>query len=427
MSHGVIDLGDVSADRHPLSGGTGRRRPAPYRPLLGVLAVVLAGLTGGAVHRGPPAPPTVIGAQLRDAMMVTDDRVFVVGDGQTVSAYALPDGRLLHRFQVDLPGTIFVVSETGPALLVSGQVDAGGAEATVAVAPGTDLVLWRRPARLLRVSRPAGLALLREQRPAGGADWHGVDVATGAVRWTAREPDRGFITLAGPTGEFPRLLVSVTESGSTEVRDAVTGVVVTRATVRMPHRQTDGGLPFWPLDDLLLVGDGGGTTAYTLPGLVRLWRSPEDLSTHWVQADCPGLCLLGWQGGLRVLDPATGALRWSHQRWTYVSQVGAYLVAGDEAGPQSQRRLYVVDPRTGRVHGDLGRWQMLGNPRADGTVLGIRPQSPGDEVRYALLDPAAGTIRLLGLAAPVTGDCQATPHALVCRRIDASIGIWRLG
>jgi hypothetical protein len=36
-------------------------------------------------------------------------------------------------------------------------------------------------------------------------------------------------------------------------------------------------------------------------------------------------------------------------------------------------------------------------------------------------------MRMLGVAAPVAGDCHATARALVCRRIDASIGIWRLG
>jgi hypothetical protein len=147
-----------------------------------------------------------------------------------------------------------------------------------------------------------------------------------------------------------------------------------------------------------------------------------------VQWDCGGaVCALDWSGGLRVLDAATGALKWHDDRWNHVREVGGYLLGGNDTGSDRRRRLEVVDPRTGTVRGDFGRWQTLGAPRAGGTVLGIRTQSPGDLVRYALLDPRNLTIRMLGVAAPVAGDCHATTRALICRRIDASIGIWRLG
>ncbi len=431
MSHGVIDLGDLSADS-PARPHAGSRRPRlPYRALLGGLAVVLAGSLAGSVHRGPPAPPAVVAARLSDTMLVTDERLFVASPGAgTIAAYALPDGRLLHRTTVAGLGSAFTVVEAGPTLLASFQVDRGrGEEATVAVDAGSGRELWRRPSRLLAVSRADGVVLLRENSAeVGGGDWQAVDLATGAVRWTVHEPARGFTTIAQYGGGYPRLLITATYRGDIEVRDAVTGTVTARTRVPMPVRQPDVALPVWPAGELLLVGDRSGTVAYTLPGLARRWRSTENLAGSWVEPDCGGaVCALDWPGGMRALDPATGALRWSHDRWNHVRQIGGYLVAGNDSGPPPQRRLQVVDPRTGRVRGDFGRWQTLGPERPDGTVLGIRTQSPGDLVRYAVLDPERITVRLLGTAQPVSGDCHVTPDALVCRRIDASIGVWRLG
>jgi hypothetical protein len=432
VSHGVIDLGDLSAGsgaRPPAPAS--RRPPVPYRALLGALALLLAGSLAGAAHRGPPAPPAVVATRLSDTTLVTRERLFVVTPGAgTVAAYALPDGRPLHRTTVPGLGSAFNVVEAGPVLLVSYQADRGrGEEVTAAAETGSGRERWRRPSRLVGLSRADGVVLLRENSAeAGGADWQAVDLDTGAVRWTVREPARGFTTVDRYTGSYPRLLVTATDRGDIEVRDAVTGAVRARTRVPMPVRQPDVALPVWPAGELLLVGEGGGTVGYTLPGLTRVWRSAENLTGRWVEPDCGGVvCALDWPGGVRALDPATGELRWSHDSWNHVREVGGYLLAGNDSGPPADRRLTVVDPRTGRVRGDFGRWQTLGPARPDGTVLGIRTESPGDLVRYAVLDPARMSVRLLGTAQPVSGDCNVTPRALVCRRIDASVGIWRLG
>jgi hypothetical protein len=86
----------------------------------------------------------------------------------------------------------------------------------------------------------------------------------------------------------------------------------------------------------------------------------------------------------------------------------------------------VVEPATGRVLGVYDQWQVAGAERPDGTVVAIREQFADDIVWYALLDPKNVGVHVFGAAERVSGDCQATREALLCRTIDASVGIWRL-
>jgi hypothetical protein len=431
----VIDLGEVPApgrERTPVVAVT-TRRPVPYRAVLGGLAALLVAMSTGAAHRGPPPPPTVIDARLGDTMIVGVDRMFVVGGGpaaahwKIISEYALPDGDLVSRTQVALPGAVFDVASAGNVLLVSYQADTAGAEATVALVPGGDRALWRRPSRLLAVSAPDGLVLLRENSPdLGGVDWHGIDLATGAVRWSLRQPVRGFTTTADAPDGFPRRLVSATDTGELEVRDTATGAVLATAAVPVRRRPAGADVPVWSTGDLVLVGTLDGTTAYTLPGLTERWRSPVDLAGRWVQEGCAAICALSWQGGLRVLDRATGRELWADDRWNYVDQIGPDLVATDNTGAGRSPGVSVVDPGTGRLRGTLGAWQPVGGRLPDGTVHGVREELADDTIWYARLDPRTLSVRVLGRAERVSGDCRITAHVLVCRRIDATVGIWRL-
>ena len=434
----MIDLGEVPADGQepaPVAGGT--RRPVPYRALLGGLAAVLILTLTGSAHRGPPTPPTVIAARLGDSMFVGADRVFLVGDApggpttavqsRTVSEYGLPGGDLLSNTTVAVSGAVFDVVSAGRIVLVSYQVDTVGAEATVALVAGGDRALWRRPSRVVAVSPADGLVLLRENSPDyGDLDWHGIDLATGAVRWTLRQPARGFIVPADYIDGFPRRMVSATETGALEVRDTVTGAVTAAATVPVRRGPVGSDVPIWPAGDLILVGAPGGTTAYTMPGLVERWRSPADLAGRWVQEHCTAICSLSWQGGVRVLDRATGRELWADERWNYVDQVGRYLVASDNTGMNRSPGVVVVDPATGRVSGGFGSWYPAGDRQADGTIHGVHADEGNDLLWYARLDPGTSAVRVLGRAERISGDCRMTAEALVCRRIDATVGIWRL-
>jgi outer membrane protein assembly factor BamB len=436
----LIDLGELpSVGARRMGRAVTGRPPRAYRTILAVLTVVLVAALGAAGYTAPPAPPVVIPARLGDMMVVGADRFYVISAGpevagsvvqnKIVSTYGLPDGRLLSLTTVAVSGAIFDVTSVGGTVLVSYQVDTVGTEATVALRAGTGTALWRRPARLLGVSTADGLVLLRENSPQfGNLHWYGMDLATGELRWQLEQPVRGYITETGYTGGFPSRLIVVDLTGRLEVRDSGTGRVVAAATIAVPGDWARRGIALWPDGELILVGDHSGATAYALPDLTRRWRTPVDLYTSYIGPSCgDAVCFFSPRsGGMLVVDRGTGQRRWSSDRWSYADQVGPYLLAGADAQTGGSQTLSVVDTRTGRVRGDFGSWQSIGPPDADGTVIGLRSQPVGDTVFYARLDPVKLTTRILGVARHVSGDCQTTDGVLVCRRTDASVGIWRL-
>jgi len=122
---------------------------------------------------------------------------------------------------------------------------------------------------------------------------------------------------------------------------------------------------------------------------------------------------------LTALDPATGRTLWTDTRFAYVRPAGAYLLATTPGGT-----MFVLDPTTGRVRGDFGGWRGLPDP--GGLHYAIHPSSDRDTLWYGELDPARATVRILGMAKHVAGQCDIAAGALVCHRIDASVAVWRL-
>jgi hypothetical protein len=436
----VIDLGELaSAGRPQVRAAAAARPPDLYRRVLFAITIVLAALLSGAAHIGPPAPPLIIPARLGDTTFVVGDRLFVVTGGpespggsmqkKIISTYALPAGALLSQTTVAVTGAIYDVAAAADTVLVSYQVSSFGAETTVALAAGTDRAIWRRPARLLGVSPPDGLVVLRENSPGfGPLHWYGIDLASGDVRWRVEQPVDGFVTETGYVDGFPRRLVAVNLTGRLEVLDTASGAVIASTTIAMPGEWARSGIALWPAGDLILAGDHAGVTAYAMSDLTERWHAAVDLYSSYVGPSCgDALCLFSPRGaGIRVLDRATDRDRWASDRWSYGDRVGPSLVVGGGDGSRRNPALTVVDLATGRVRGDFGRWQGIGPALPDGSLIGLREQAAGDVVWYARLDPAAVRVRVLGAAEYVSGECQDAPDVLICRRVDASIGIWRL-
>ncbi|MEV8506471.1 hypothetical protein AB0368_16790 [Actinoplanes sp. NPDC051475] len=438
MGDVVIDLGELRHQEQPAPVAA-RVSPHPYRAALSVAAAVLLWLVTGSVPRAEPARPVIVPARLGDSMFVEQDRLYVVDappaqpttavQSRVISTYALPGGVLLSRTTATVTGAVFDVTSAGDTVLVSYQVDTVGAEATVAVAAGTDRTLWRVPARLLSVSRAYGVVLLRENSPQfGRLNWYGVDLTTGRDRWILRQPVLGYTTEAGHGADgFPLRLVTATVDGHLEVRDTVRGRIVATADIPSPPSWSRRGITVWAAGDLVLLGGFGGVTAYALADLRERWTGSLDLSGRWVQPGCAGgICLFGYRGGVQVIDPLTGAFRWSSPRWTSAVDVGNLLLVTGREGLEARYPLAVVDPRTGELHGDFGMWRSVGQVRADGTVVGLRQRIGDDVVWYASLDPRTLAVRVLGRATRVSGDCQPATGVLVCRGIDASVAIWPL-
>lgn len=439
MADVLIDLGEVPKHRDRPADPGEPRAPFPIRALLGALSLVLVALAAGAGHHRPPAPATVIPARLGDSTFVVGDRLFVIGGGpeqlgtgvhhKIVSSYALPGAKLLNRTTVAVSGTITTVLLAGDTLMVSYQIDATGSSATAAVVAGTGETRWQRPTGLLAVSAADGLALLSSDggRP-GKAQWYAVDLRTGRDRWTVREPIDGYTTDAGYQDGYPRWLITATTSGHVETRDARTGQIITTATV--PATDLQANSLVWTVGDLLMLGTGSnGVTAYTMPGLHPLWYTPADLSENWAMSPCgPVICAFRAQRKISALDPATGRLLWDSERWAYAEATGSYLVATrSEQGGYGGPKLTVLDPWTGAALGDFGGWEGLATSGADDLTYAMQVVPGKYVVYYGVLDPARLDVEILGSADGVSTGCETSAGALVCRLVDASVAVWRLG
>ncbi len=283
--------------------------------------------------------------------------------------------------------------------------------------------LWQRTARLVAASAADGIALL--------SDDHGefaVDLATGALRWSVPRPADGYITEAGPDGTYVRWLVLVTDSGRLETRDARTGRLLARRTLS-PQTGRANGL-IWPTGDLILVDTGGaGFDGYRLPALDRVWRTTVDLSQSWMQADCGvAICTYRQQRGMTALDPATGRELWDSERWAYAEPAGKYLLATANDGEADVPQR--LGARPGQRAGARQLRQLAGDRRharrrawstASSTIRGSY------QMWYGVLDPATRQVRVLGSADRVSGGCETGAKALICRLVDASVAVWRLG
>ncbi|MGX6602520.1 hypothetical protein ACWKSP_10350 [Micromonosporaceae bacterium Da 78-11] len=427
MGNALIDLGEVSREKAAVAPGP----PVPYRLLLGALSLVLLALLTAAVHHSPPQPPQVIAARLGDLTFVRDHLLFVVTPGpelpgsdvqnRIVSTYTLPAVELVGLTTVAVSGSIYDVRQIGDTVVVAYQVDASGTQAVVGLTAGTDKARWRRAARLIAVSAADHQVLLRT------ADAQlAVDLTDGTDRWSVPYSRAGMVIEAGWTDEYPRWLVMLTEAGRLVTYDARTGAMT--ATVSAPRSAGSGNGLAWPVGDLMLIDSGpAGTTAYHLPDLVPSWHSDVDLSQSWMQTDCGTvICTFRPQRGMTVLDPATGRPLWSADRWAYAEPMGAYLVATVVDRRSDEPQQWILDPATGRVLGDFGPWQGLGPGPAPGLIYGRRDVDGEYVVWYGVLDPKTRNARILGAAERVSGDCQATSEAFICRLIDASVAVWRL-
>ncbi len=434
MADTMIDLGEVRGERPaPIAAVP---PPVPWRALLGTLSVLLIAVLAGGAPQPRPHPPTIIPARLADATFIDNDRLFLVGPGpqladqgvqlRTVSAYRLPDGHLLSQTTVAVIGAVSNVIEAGDTIVVSYQTDADGSQATVALLAGSNQALWRRPDGLVGASGTAGIALISSGYGAQNeAVFTAVDLHTGAVRWTVRQPAGGYTMVTGPTEGDPQWFVTVRANGQLESRNAATGQIA--ATRRGPPLDPKSNSVVSAVGATAMIGGGaGGVTAYTLPGLTPIWTTDVDLSQTWQNGCGEVLCAFRPQQGVLVLDPATGRLLWGSQRWAYAAPAGNYLVAAVLNRKPDDPSYWVLDPRTGRVLGDFGKWEMITSDTVPDQLYGLYTVPGRDVIFYGVLDPARRSVHILGTGERVSGNCQTSADALVCRLVDASVAIWRL-
>ncbi|BEL11973.1 hypothetical protein Q0Z83_101640 [Actinoplanes sichuanensis] len=433
MRDALIDLGEVPSGE-PESALP--RPPLPaYRWILGLLTVVLAALLGGA---GPPPPstdPVFLPINLGDRIQVAGDRLYVAGlvgpigtvmRTYAIRAYQLPEVTPLGEFQATVPGDIFTFSAIGDDLLLVAFNDVQSSDSgLMAVRVGGGEPLWRRTASLYGLDQQSGLTLIQENVTSDRSVWRALDARTGAVHWSLEQPGSDQVTMS--TGSYwagyPARLFSVRDDGLIEVRDGRTGTLT--ATARLP-RPPGPDFVAWATAGLLVAGYGTEETiAYDELTMAERWRrSGEVLPDAGFPQDCgPMICLAGFPSGLSVVDPATGREVAHSDGFDTAEVIGDRVLVAQAS--QTQPELAVLDPRTGRT-AIAGPWASGGPGPKPGTAWIYRHQAVGYALRYGILDLATGRVWLRGRAERIAGDCRFSTDALVCRRLDSSIAIWRL-
>ncbi|MEW2592315.1 PQQ-binding-like beta-propeller repeat protein [Micromonospora aurantiaca] len=405
----VIDLGELRDDAPP---GPAPRPPRavgrPFR-LLAVLLVALLTLTAPTPPRGP-VEWTLPGG-LGSAVFVSGDVVYVVrpdragaGGGRELLAYR--DGR--ERWRSPLPGVGTAVSvwEQDGRVIVAGRGvdDTDWQTVTYDAATGADV--WRRPGIAFAVGR---VLLIQSAASDTTTSIGGLDPADGRTVWTA--PMTGALGFdAEPAG--PARMVLSPATGETVVVDVRTGArLVARDLypVRRPgprRLQIARGL-------LLEVRDGeGAIEAYDLDTLRSRWTVARKLVGH-VESCGALLCAVGPAGGMTALDPATGAVRWSVDRWAGVAaeRDGRLLVGVPDTAIDDG--LAVLDQDDGRLIADLGGWTPVPQHESGGPLLATRPLGGGRRLLAEVgLSGDPPSIR-----GTLTGtDCTTGVTLLVCRR-----------
>lgn len=412
----VIDLGEprdeVELSPRPLS----LRQRRAMGATLALATLLSAG--GAAAPVRPELVAVTIRATAADQYVVDDDALYlmrpsgvVVRAGlRTITRY-----RLLDATEPEWEASIYTTGRVRGASIVDGMLlaiaEAGPDIQTIAIRPDTGQEVWRRPGRWYAASAGNGLLL---DSGAMTQELFSVELATGMVRWSRAYSADDPVLVDGER------FVHWTKSGTAEVHDSATGDLL--ATAHLPLHPE---LAPQVVDDLLLIPEEhDGRPVLSAYGLVRLdrrWRADVDVRNEYVSGECGDALCVGIRndGGIRLVDLATGRPRWSVPGWGYAQLVGPYLLAYGRSETKNPRAA-LLDPADGHVVGDLGQWN-ASPPADDGRMLGIREN--GARTLVGRLDPAAAKAEVLGVLAGVF-QCQASPVAVVCRRAGGSIGVW---
>ncbi|MBO4208179.1 outer membrane protein assembly factor BamB family protein [Micromonospora echinofusca] len=439
----LIDLGELRDDPLPDPGPRPVRRGTRLLRVAGVLVLTLLALSAAV----PPQPlpeatvPARLGARVHLAgdLLLLADPPDLTGNSDNpppqLVAYRLPQAHEVWRIALPFPvtGELQGVDRTGDLLVLFGSGGPGpdARSWSIAVGAADGATRWRYPGWAHGFTA-AGLPLFWEGDAATGAETlRAVDPRSGQVRWTLPLPSGVTVTMRPqPQGVETLLTVDLTGTFTTYRTDSGARTGTGQLPAPEPSR---GYRVVVGVHDLLVATDTGGTvTAYRYPDLQRRWSLQLDGQlSEFHPAPCGRyLCTFHLDGGMQILDPATGRVLAADRRWQFVLAAGDRLLTtsapdvATSAGP-----VWVVDPGTGRVVADLGRWRLamlasIGVHDTDGPVVGIRIDPVSRRMLVAVLDPTESRPRVLGAVRDISGECQTGSGVLVCRRMDGSFGVW---
>ncbi|WP_406075794.1 PQQ-binding-like beta-propeller repeat protein [Micromonospora sp. NBC_01638] len=421
----MIDLGELrhGPDPAPLPRPP-RAHGRPLRCAL-VLLIVLATLASATVPPPRRAVVTLPGSAGAEVVVIDDLLVVTettnAQEPQRLAAFRLPSGDPVWQASLPTVARYWGVAPLAGMLLATGYEigPEGQGTLTVALDRATGAYRWQQPGSARRLAD--GNLLLQSGGDDEPQSLRAVDPCCGTVRWQL--PDAATYINVRDTGPGVDRVVLNQVDGPTEVRDATTGAVLARADLRPPDGGTLGYVEV--VNDLLLtIGEDPVTvTAYGLDRLDRRWSSTFG-RVDFVEDCGPVLCLQTRSAGLRAVDVATGEVRW-RGRWAWVTPIGGRLLTSVSNNPDTALREFVVlDPMTGRVLAELGRWEPA-QFGFDGPLIGVR-RHPDGGLLVAELDVPAGTARMLDVLPGATGECQVIVDQLQCRHVDGSFRLWQL-
>ncbi|MEO3774267.1 PQQ-binding-like beta-propeller repeat protein [Micromonospora sp. B9E7] len=426
MTDSVIDLGVL---RHGPDPDPSPRPPRAHgRQLRAALVALLALLTLAAAGAPPPRQVVLTLPVRPGADVLVDGDLFVVieptstpsSQQRRLAAYRLPGGEPAWQMPLSGEARYWGIFPLGGLLMLTGyEIGPQGRDTTtIALDRATGAYRWQQPGSASKLVD--GNLLLSSGGESEPSVLRAVDPCCGTVRWQLPATTAEISPHETARG-IDRLIFSP-PTGPVEVRDATTGVVLTRSDLR----PADGGrFGLQVMDDLLLALDrGSGTvTAYGLDQLDRRWIRPN-VNVDFA-LDCGlVLCLRTGSNRLQALDPATGEVRWSSSRWGWAWGHEDRLLANVLGRGDSSDRFVVLDALTGQEVADLGRWDLYELSQG-GRLVGTR-KHPDGGVLVGEVDVLAGEVRVLDVLRDATGECQVISYHLLCSGPSGTYRLWQL-
>ncbi|MEU1750936.1 PQQ-binding-like beta-propeller repeat protein [Micromonospora arida] len=421
----IIELGEIRDE--PVSAPPVRRPRAVGRPLHSATVLVLSLVMLAGAAPQPQRTVSVVPASRMATAYLAGDAVYVVDpptpDGERyLTAYAQPAPTgvgVRRRWQAPLARTgnyLDVRVERG--LVLAWAVNANRLFQTIAFDTATGRQRWQHPGAAQPT--PGGVLLVTNGREGGSAAMSGVDPDTGLVLWSVPIPPAAsptyHLTSEGQVDRF----VLLQPTGEVQVHDAGTGQLLRSIDTLPGDRSAYQRVQI--VDDLLLLVPPGSTrlVSFGLAELEPRWTAEVTLVSHVLE--CGGLlCAVPQTGGLQVLDPTTGSVRWSEPGQDVLADVryGRLLMARPGQG------YAVRDAATGQVRIELGVWSLMPVLGPDDPLVGVRR---GDDGRMVVteLDLVAGRTRIVDVLPGIAGSCQASLPVLLCQRLDGTTALWRL-
>jgi len=386
-------------------------RPAPparWQPL--VVAALLLAVVAAVGGAAPPARPGAV-TRVTDtaglptwASLLTEDALytahFVDETWSDIRAWPLRPGG--PRWTARVGGYDLRLSRTGTTLVADGGVEGG----LTVLDARTGRERWHVESGSVTALAGDRVAISAPGVDDGPGELRAARLADGRTIWSRP----GYVDLLYASGDH-RDLIELEPSGQgATVYAAADGRILV-------HRRDIGIDPgLWgvlqpePFTAVIVVGDrlivyGPDTvSAFRVADLALLWRTP--VSSPLGVTGCGGALCARSADELTVLDPATGAIRWSDARWRTLDAGG---IAADEAGRSAR-----VDPATGRVRSDLGPGAAVG---------GLMLRSGAD--RTWVTDLADGAV--LGSVPPVwPATCSVAGAYLACPTPGRAMTVWEI-